>query len=339
MTKTPVSTLILAAGLGTRMKSTRAKVLHTVLFEPMIHHVVQTVNAAGFDNVFVIVGHQKEEVMAVLDDFQASFVVQEEQLGTGHAVLCAESQLQAIGGTVMILNGDVPLISRDSIEQMLAKHQERDPALTVMTTLLEDPANYGRILRNEQGQLLAIVEEKDASVDQKKIKEINAGIYCAAVPFLFEALRMVGTDNSQGEVYLTDIVEIAIDMGREVDIFSGTTAEEVLGVNSKSELAAANKYLQARQNNKLMAEGVTLSDPETIFVQQGVHIGSDTSINPNVQITGQTVIGSNCTIGPDVILHDCQIGDNAVISPFSNLSGCRIGESETVKPHTTISKD
>ena len=336
MPKIPVNALILAAGPGTRMKSSRAKVLHEVLFEPMIHHVVQTVNGAGFDNVFVIVGHQKEEVMAVLDDFQISFVVQEEQLGTGHAVLCAESQLQAIGGTVMILSGDVPLISRTSVEQMLAAHQDRGPALTIMTTLLEDPANYGRILRSEGGQLLAIVEEKDTTVDQKKIKEINAGIYCADVSFLFEALRKVGTDNSQGEVYLTDIVEIAIAMDRHVDIFSGTTAEEVLGVNSKSELAAANKYLQARTNNKLMAEGVTLNDPETIFIQQGVCVGSDTSINPNVQITGQTAIGSNCTIGPDVILHDCQIGDHAVISPFSNLSGCRIDNGKTVKPHTTI---
>ena len=188
--------------------------------------------------------------MAVLGDFQVSFVVQEEQLGTGHAVLCAESQLQAIGGTVMILNGDVPLISKDSLQQMLTKHQDKKQALTIMTTLLENPSNYGRILRNEQGQLLAIVEEKDATVDQKKIKEINAGIYCAAVPFLFEALRMVDTDNSQGEVYLTDIVEIAVDMDQGVEIFSGASAEEVLGVNSKTELEAANKYLKEKQNGK-----------------------------------------------------------------------------------------
>ena len=250
MSKAPVNALILAAGLGTRMKSTRAKVLHTVLSEPMIRIVVQTVNSVGFDNILVVVGHQKEEVMAVLGDFQVSFVVQEEQLGTGHAVLCAESQLQAIGGTVMILNGDVPLISKDSLQQMLTKHQDKKQALTIMTTLLENPSNYGRILRNEQGQLLAIVEEKDATVDQKKIKEINAGIYCAAVPFLFEALRMVDTDNSQGEVYLTDIVEIAVDMDQGVEIFSGASAEEVLGVNSKTELEAANKYLKEKQNGK-----------------------------------------------------------------------------------------
>ena len=250
MSRNPVNALILAAGLGTRMKSTRAKVLHTVLSEPMIRIVVQTVNSVGFDNILVVVGHQKEEVMAVLDDFQVSFVVQEEQLGTGHAVLCAESQLQAIGGTVMILNGDVPLISKDSLQQMLTAHQDKKQALTIMTTLLENPSNYGRILRNEQGQLLAIVEEKDATVDQKKIKEINAGIYCAAVPFLFEALRMVDTDNSQGEVYLTDIVRIAVDMGQGVEIFSGASAEEVLGVNSKTELEAANKYLKEKQNGK-----------------------------------------------------------------------------------------
>ena len=254
MTQTPVNAFILAAGLGTRMKSTKAKVLHMVSSKPMIHHVVQTVNSIGFDKVFVVVGHQKEEVMAVLDDFQISFVVQEEQLGTGHAVLCAASQLQDIGGIVMILSGDVPLISKDSIKKMLAKHQDRKPALTIMTTELDDPTNYGRILRTKQSQILAIIEEKDATAEQKKITEINAGIYCADVPFLFEALRKVGTDNSQGEIYLTDIVKIAIDMGQRVEIYDGASAEEVLGVNSKSELAAANKYLQARQNNKLAEE-------------------------------------------------------------------------------------
>jgi bifunctional UDP-N-acetylglucosamine pyrophosphorylase/glucosamine-1-phosphate N-acetyltransferase len=251
MPQKPISALVLAAGLGTRMKSTRAKVLHEVLSEPMIHHVVQTVNSVGFDNVLVIVGHQKEEVMAVLDDFQVSFVVQEEQRGTGHAVLSAENELQTIGGTVMILNGDVPLISKDSLKQMRAVHQDRKPVLTIMTTQLDDPTNYGRILRTKQGQILAIIEEKDASPEQKKINEINAGIYCADVSFLFETLHKVGTENSQGEVYLTDIVKIAIDMGQRVEIFSGASAEEVLGINSKIELAAANKYLQEKQKRNL----------------------------------------------------------------------------------------
>ena len=251
MIQPPVSAFILAAGLGTRMKSTKAKVLHMVSSKPMIHHVVQTVNSIGFDKVFVVVGHQKEEVMAVLDDFQISFVVQEEQLGTGHAVLCAENQLQDIGGIVIILNGDVPLIGKDSIEKMLAKHQDRKPVLTIMTTQLDDPTNYGRILRTKQGQILAIIEEKDATPEQRKINEINAGIYCAEVPFLFEALHKVGTDNSQGEIYLTDIVKIAIGMGQQVEIFGGASAEEVLGVNSKIELAAANDYLQKKKNSKL----------------------------------------------------------------------------------------
>ncbi len=251
MDQTPVSALVLAAGLGTRMKSTRAKVLHTVLSEPMISHVMRTVDKIGFDNVLMVIGHQKEKVMAVLEDFQISFVAQEEQLGTGHAVLCAENQLQAIGGTVMILSGDVPLISKDSIQQMLAKHQDRKPALTIMTTLLDNPTNYGRILRNEHGHLQAIMEEKDATAEQRKINEINAGIYCAEVPFLFDALSRVGSDNSQGEIYLTDIVKIAIDMDQKVEIFGSASAEEVLGINSTVELAAANKYLQAKQNNKL----------------------------------------------------------------------------------------
>ncbi len=331
--------LVLAAGLGTRMKSSRAKVLHEVLFKPMILHVMDTIRTLPLDRAYVIVGHQREKVAELLSVYDADCIIQEQQLGTGHAVLCAEEELRSMDGTVLILSGDVPLIRAETLQAMLTEHVHNKPVLTVLTTTLNDPANYGRIVRSSKGGLLGIVEEKDTTAEQKKIREINAGIYCAEIPFLFEALKKVGTDNKQGEIYLTDIVKIAIDAELRVDIFSGATSEEVLGINSRNELAKASKYLQHQKNRQLMADGVRLIDPETIFIQQGIEIGSDTSIHANVQISGNSVIGKNCSIGPDVVLHDCRIGDNAVISPFSNLTSCTIPDNETVKPHSNMIQD
>ncbi len=339
MTKNYVAALVLAAGLGTRMKSDKAKVLHEVLFKPMLLHVLDTVKTLNLDHTYVIVGHQREKVAELVSSYQASCITQDKQLGTGHAVLCAEYELGSAGGTVLILSGDVPLIKAGSLRAMLASHAANLPSLTLMTTTLDDPANYGRIVRDRHGRLLEIIEEKDATEAQKKIREINAGIYCAEVPFLFKALKKVGSDNKQGEIYLTDIVKIAIGMGLQVDIFSGAGGEELLGINSRSELDAANKYLQLHKNRQLLADGVSLINPETIFIQQEVRIGRDTVIHANVQISGNSIIGSNCTIGPDVILHDCQIGDNAGIGPFSNLTSCTVQNNETVAPHTNMIQD
>ena len=335
-TKNSVNGLIMAAGLGTRMKSSRAKVLHEVLFKPMILHVLDTVKILGLDNTYVIVGHQREKLAKLVAGYRVTCIVQEQQLGTGHAVLCAEKELHAAGGTVLILSGDVPLIRAESLQAMLAFHAVNKPALTLMTALLDEPANYGRIVRDSHGRLLEIVEEKDATPAQKTIREINAGIYCAEVSFLFEALKKVGRDNQQGEVYLTDIVKIAIDTGYQVDIYTGPGGTELLGINSRSELAAANKYLQHQKNSALMADGVSLIDPETAFIQQEVRIGRDTVIHANVQISGNSIIGNYCTIGPDAVIHDCRIGDNVVIGPFSSLSSCTIQNNETVAPHTDL---
>jgi bifunctional UDP-N-acetylglucosamine pyrophosphorylase/glucosamine-1-phosphate N-acetyltransferase len=240
--------LVLAAGLGTRMKSSRAKVLHEVLSKPMILYVMDTIKSLKLDHTYVVVGHQREKVAVLVSEYQAKCIVQEEQLGTGHAVLCAEEVLRNIGGTVLILSGDVPLIRPETLQAMLAEHAQSKAVLTLMTTTLDDPSNYGRIVRNSQGELLGIIEEKDASKEQKKIREINAGIYCVEVDFLFEALKNVTTDNTQGEIYLTDIAKIAIDEGLRVNIFSGANSEEVLGINSREELAEANKYLQQQKS-------------------------------------------------------------------------------------------
>ena len=338
-TNIQTTALILAAGLGTRMKSSKAKVLHEVLFKPMIIHVLDTVKTLNPDHTYVVLGHQREKVAELISPYQVDSVIQKEQLGTGHAVLCAEKELSSTGGTVLIISGDVPLIKAGSLRAMLTSHAASRPVLTIMTTTLDDPTNYGRILRGKNEKLLGIVEEKDATEAQRKIHEINAGIYCAEISFLFNALKKVGRDNKQGEIYLTDIVKIAIDMELRVDIFSRAGGDELLGINSRSELAAATKYLQHHKNSQLMADGVSLIDPETIFIQQEVQIDTDTIIYANVQISGNTIIGKNCTIGPDVVLHDCMIGDNVCIEPFSNLSSCTIQDNERVAPQSGLKKD
>jgi len=338
-TNIQTTALILAAGLGTRMKSSKAKVLHEVLFKPMIIHVLDTVKTLNPDHTYVVLGHQRKKVAELISPYQVDSIIQKEQLGTGHAVLCAEKELSSTGGTVLIISGDVPLIKAGSLQAMLTSHAASRPVLTIMTTTLDDPTNYGRILRGKNEKLLGIVEEKDATEAQRKIHEINAGIYCAEISFLFNALKKVGRDNKQGEIYLTDIVKIAIDMELRVDIFSRAGGDELLGINSRSELAAATKYLQHHKNSQLMADSVSLIDPETIFIQQEVRIDTDTIIYANVQISGNTIIGKNCTIGPDVVLHDCRIGDNVSIEPFSNLSSCAIQDNERVTPRTGLKKD
>lgn len=247
MKKTTVSSLILAAGKGTRMKSDRAKVLHEVLDAPMIHYVLDAVQELSPAQTIVVVGHQGEEVKAAMAKYQVTFVLQKEQLGTGHAVLCAKDILQASGGTVLILCGDVPLIRPVTLRQMLAEHLGKSPVLTLMTTRLDKPAGYGRIISSDDGRIVKIVEEKDATAAEKEIKEVNAGIYCADIDILFDLLAEVDFNNSQGEMYLTDIVAVAIRHGLKVNRFSGADAVEVLGVNSMDELAEARELMRKRQ--------------------------------------------------------------------------------------------
>lgn len=334
-----VSCVVLAAGKGTRMKSDKAKVLHEVFFAPMIHHVLEAANSPRIDRTIAVVGHQKDRVAEVLKNFQVSLVVQEEQLGTGHAVLCTREQLAASAGTVLILCGDTPLIRSQTIENMLAQHSDTNATLTVMTTRVAEPTNYGRIVCDDQGNVRQIVEEKDATPEQRKIDEINAGIYCAENGFLFEALQQVGSDNSQGEVYLTDIVELANRAGHGVHRFAGVEAEEVLGVNSRVELAAAHKSLQFRRNEELMLSGVTIISPETVSIQKGVTIGTDTCIGPNALISGATKIGKGCWIEANTIIRNSTLGDNVAVGPFSFLENCRIDDGEKLAPYAMKTSD
>jgi bifunctional UDP-N-acetylglucosamine pyrophosphorylase / glucosamine-1-phosphate N-acetyltransferase len=328
-----ITAIVLAAGKGTRMKSAMAKVLHEVFFKPMVHHVLDAVQQAGIREIAVVVGHQHERVLQSLIGFAFTPVVQEEQLGTGHAVLCAEKAC-ADADTVLILCGDTPLIRPETLRAMIDNHQCMNASLTLMTTLVNDPFGYGRIITNDNEQVAGIVEEKDASPEQKKIREINAGIYLVDRAVLFSALRQVGTDNSQGEVYLTDIVAIANRQGLAVNRFIHPEPVDVLGINTRVELAQAHAELQLRRNRKLMLSGVTLYGPETIHIALGIPVGQDTVIYPGVRITGKSSVGIGCLLEPGVCLHNCQVANNAIIGAWSALHNWPVQPSEYIAPRT-----
>jgi len=317
----PVYGVVLAAGKGTRMKSSKAKVLHELFFAPMIHHVVNLLAPLKLAETIIVTGHQRERVEASLADYNLSFAYQEKQLGTGDAVLSTEEVLINKSGVVLILCGDTPLIKSSTLSQMLQSHLESKSMVTVMSTEVEDPTNYGRIISHGSEGVEAIVEEKDATESQRKIKEINAGIYFVNLPFLFDTLKKVGNDNSQGEVYLTDIVSLANENNNKVSKFICEDPTEVIGVNSQVELAMAVKILQKRRNLQLMQNGVTMIDPDTTFVDYSVEIEEDVTLSPNVFISGNTVIRHGATLNPWVKLHDCIIANNTIVASFSDYTG------------------
>ena len=333
-----ITAIILAAGKGTRMKSSRAKVLHEVFFEPMIHHVMNAVQDSQVDETVIVLGHQQNRVRETLQGYTYSPVTQDEQLGTGHAVLCTEDAC-ADADTIMILCGDTPLIRNETIDAMISHHREMNSILTIMTTPVSDPFGYGRIITNDNEQVTAIVEEKDADENQRQIKEINAGIYLVDREYLFKTLAMVGTANSQGEVYLTDIVALANNDGHTVNRFTHSEPLDVLGVNSRVELAQAHAELQRRRNTELMLSGVTMYGPETIYIAQGIEVGQDTIIHPGVIITGKSSIGIGCIIETGVVLKNCEISNNAFIGEYSSLHDWQVQPSEYIFPRTVRPED
>ena len=330
----PLYLVILAAGKGTRMKSDRAKVLHEVFYAPMVHHVLEATSALDATKTIVIIGHQRELVSECLSPYTVELALQEEQLGTGHAVLCGEPAIDAMEGSVMILCGDTPLIRPETLQAMVQKHSENNGALTVMTTILDDPTHYGRIVSSEEGSILSIVEEKDANSEQKKIREVNAGIYLIDTKFLFTHLKTVGTDNSQGEVYLTDIVAKAVEENLTVHKFINPAPADVLGVNSRLELSQAHNELQRRRNCELMAEGITMIHPETIQVSPDSAVARDVTLHPGVEIKGGSSIASGCDIEAGALLDNVTMGRNCHIGAYSCLTDCDLPDNSNTAPYT-----
>ncbi|MGB9812913.1 MAG: bifunctional UDP-N-acetylglucosamine diphosphorylase/glucosamine-1-phosphate N-acetyltransferase GlmU [Thermovenabulum sp.] len=334
--------VILAAGEGTRMKSGIPKVLHKVCGYPMLFHVINSAKKAKADKIVVVVGKGAGEVKKAFQDEGVEFVLQAEQKGTGHALLQAK---EAVKGSenLIVLYGDMPLIEPDTIERLFEFHIERQPAATVLTCIFDNPYGYGRIIR-ENEKVIAIREEKDASEEEKLIKEINSGIYCFNTEKVFSALKKVRNDNRQGEYYLTDVVEILNSEGEEVLAFKVENSDEVQGINDRVQLSKAQTIMQRKIIEALMKEGVTFINPESCVVDMRVKIGRDTVIYPNVVIEGETEIGENCTIVGNTVIRNSKIGNNVEISASfiaeSEIGdGAKIGPFANLRPGTKICKN
>lgn len=318
-----LTAVILAAGKGTRMKSKLPKVLHKVGGHPMLEHVMDAAEAAGCRDNVVVIGHGAELVRELVGD-RARIALQAEQLGTGHAVLQAADTLKDFTGTVMILCGDTPLLEAEELEKFYAEHVKSGAAATVMSALMDDPFGYGRILRDANGDVAGIVEQKDASEEQKQIKEINTGNYCVEAPLLFEVLRTLGNDNAQGEYYLTDVLAKLRAMGKKVGGVITADSEMIMGVNSRRQLAEAESVMRRRIAERHMDDGVTIMDPASTFIEKSVKIAPDTVIYPNTWLQGETVIGEDCEIGPNVRLENVKVADGCCRVEFTHVHDCEL---------------
>lgn len=305
--------VVLAAGKGTRMKSKLYKVLHQVCGKAMVEHVVDAARAVKPSKIVTIVGHGAEDVEKVLAG-KSEFAMQEEQMGTGHAVMQAEGQLSALEGATLVVTGDTPLFTSETFEKLFAYHEEEGNAATVLTSEAPDPFGYGRIIRDDQGNVLRIVEQKDGKPEELKVKEINTGVFCFDNQDLWAALKQVGNDNSQGEYYLTDVLEILRKAGKKVGAYKMPDFSESLGVNDRIALAEATRIMQKRINEGHMRDGVTFIDPATAYIDADVEIGNDTVIEGGVTIKGHTVIGSDCLITSGSRIVDSQIGNGVTVT-------------------------
>ena len=324
--------ILLAAGQGTRMKSALPKVLHPLGGKALFLHVLETARRLRPERVAIVIGHGAQAVREAYAGSDVRWAMQEEQLGTGHAVLCAAAAFENFAGDVVILSGDVPMIRAETLRGLIQHHREQHAAVTLLTTQFDDPKGYGRIVRDERGAMTAIVEEKDASEAQRAVREVNAGVYVAAAPFLFAALNGVKNDNRQGEYYLPDIIAIGLRQGKKIETVAVADGREVKGINSREELAFMEKHLRESINKKWMVAGVTFKDPDTTYIDESVVIGRDTVIGPNTQLCGKTVIGERCRIDGSAFLTDAAIGDEVHLRFSVVLGQCRVERGAIIGP-------
>ncbi len=342
--------LVLAAGLGTRMRSNLAKVLHKLDGRPLINHVCRTATALAPRKVYVVIGHQGEDVKtAVLEELDADhaeFVWQNEQLGTGHAVNTARGFLENEDSTLLVLSGDVPMIRAETLAALVQQHRAhrgKGAACTILTVKLEDPTGYGRIVRDDAGLFDRIVEQKDASDDERKVKEINSGIYCFETRKLFKALSGVKNENSQGEYYLTDVPALLRNEGEDIAIYRHGDSHEIEGINNRVQLADMERILCRRVIKRLMLDyGVTFIDPKNAYISEQASIGRDTVIFPNVTIEGESTIGDGCTVRPGTRITNSKVGhgveilDNCLIIDSEIGNACTVGPMAHLRGHAKM---
>ena len=328
----PLHVVILAAGKGTRMKSVGPKVLHRVAGRPMVEYVLNATRTLAPETTTIVVGHQADVLAAALTKHPGlTFVVQERQLGTGHALLTAEKVLQSAAGMLVLLSGDVPLLSAETLKTLAERHSTSGAAATILTATLPNPQGYGRVVRSGE-RIARIVEEKDASASERAICEVNAGVYAFTLDGLFDAVRSIAPENAQNEYYLPDLVGIYRCGGRRVETVPVGRPDEILGINSRSELAAVSRLVRQAKRSALMAAGVTIEDPETAYIDDSVQIGADTIVHPCVFLEGDTAIGAACEIHSGVRIVDSRIGDRVTVHNHSVITRASIENDASVGP-------
>jgi bifunctional UDP-N-acetylglucosamine pyrophosphorylase/glucosamine-1-phosphate N-acetyltransferase len=327
----PLHIAILAAGKGTRLNSARPKVLHAVAGLPMIEYVLRVAGSLGARTTALVVGHQAEMVKSALSQAGLIFVVQEPQLGTAHALLTTEPVFSNAKGTLVLLSGDVPLLTAATLKTLVDRHETGGAAATVLTAVVDQPEGYGRIVRAGE-QIARIVEDKDATSAERQIREINSGIYAFALEGLFDAVRHIAAENIQHEYYLPDLVAIYRQRGLGVATVTVGDPEEIRGINSRAELAAVGRILRDRKAAQLMAAGVTIEDPATAYIDHSVAIGADTILHPGVFIEGRTTIGSGCEIHSGARIVDSQIGEGAIVLNQCVITGARVERAARIGP-------
>ena len=327
-----VHVVVLAAGVGTRIKSARPKVLHRVAGTPMIAHVLEGAQSLKPRSVTVVVGHQADAIRSALSGQPGlACVVQQPQLGTGHALLMAEPALGGSTGTVILLSGDVPLLTPKTLQALLDRHHSTGAAATVLTAVVDSPQGYGRIVRSGE-RIARIVEERDATPAERHIREINSGIYAFALEGLFDAVRAIASENAQREYYLPDLVAIFRQLGRGVETITVANPDEIRGINNRGDLAEVSRIVRQQKNSELMASGVTIEDPATTYIDRSVAIAADTIVHPGVSLEGGTTIGAGCEIHSGVRIVNSRIGDRVTILNHCVITDATIGNDVSVGP-------
>jgi bifunctional UDP-N-acetylglucosamine pyrophosphorylase/glucosamine-1-phosphate N-acetyltransferase len=336
----PVTIVILAAGLGTRMKSRKAKVLHRAGGKALVQHVVDTaLRLAPAERIFVVVGHQADEVRNAVTTAGVGFILQKEQKGTGHAVMVGREALAGLGGYLMILYGDSPLLRAETLSRLMEFAAEGDGAGVLLSAYMNDPFGYGRVIRDAHGHVTAVVEQKAGTPEQLAIREANMGIYCYRADLFWKHVDEIQPNNPAREYYLTDMVEIFNRAGHHVEAMQIEDEREALGINDRVQLAEVDRLLRDRKLREVMLAGVTVEKPETVSIDADVCIGLDTVIEPFAQILGRTTIGENCRIGACSIIRDSELEEHVEIAPFTIVNRSRVGRDAVVGPFARLRMD